>query len=62
MRLMRKFFIASVVLIASMVSASAFAEEYRYSTPGISGYDPVAYLPMANRCEGAVITSPSLTV
>ena len=36
-------FIASMGLIVSMVSASAFAEEYRYSTPGISGYDPVAY-------------------
>lgn len=43
MRFMNKFFIASVVLIASLVSTSAFADEYGHSTPGISGYDPVAY-------------------
>lgn len=43
MRFLSKYFIASMVLIASMVSVTAFAEEYRYSTPGISGYDPVAY-------------------
>ena len=43
MRFVNKIFIASMGLIASMVSAAAFAEAYRYSTPGISGYDPVAY-------------------
>ena len=43
MTIVSKFFMASMVLVASAVSASAFAEDYSHSTPGISGYDPVAY-------------------
>ena len=43
MRFANKFLVAIMVLVASMASASAFAEDYSYSTPGISGYDPVAY-------------------
>jgi YHS domain-containing protein len=43
MRFANKFFIAVMVLAASVASASASAEEYSHSTPGISGYDPVAY-------------------
>lgn len=38
-----KFFIAIIVLVGSMASASAFAQDYSHSTPGMSGYDPVAY-------------------
>ena len=43
MRFVNKFFIAVMVLVASVASAPAFAGEYSHSTPGISGYDPVAY-------------------
>jgi YHS domain-containing protein len=43
MTIANKFFVAVMVFVASVASASAFAEDYRHSTPGISGYDPVAY-------------------
>ena len=43
MRFANKFFIAIMVFVASVASASVFAGEYSHSTPGISGYDPVAY-------------------
>lgn len=43
MTIANKFFIAIIVLVASMASASAFAQDYSHSTPGMSGYDPVAY-------------------
>ncbi|MEO5956769.1 MAG: YHS domain-containing (seleno)protein [Nitrospiraceae bacterium] len=43
MTMANRFLLAIMVLVASMVSASAFAEEFSHSTPGISGYDPVAY-------------------
>ena len=43
MTIASKFFIAIIVLVGSMASASAFAQDYSHSTPGMSGYDPVAY-------------------
>ena len=43
MRIASKFFIAIILLVGSMASASAFAQDYSHSTPGLSGYDPVAY-------------------
>jgi YHS domain-containing protein len=43
MTIASKFFIPIIVLVASMASASAFAQDYSHSTPGVSGYDPVAY-------------------
>jgi YHS domain-containing protein len=43
MTIASKFLIATMMLVASIASASAFAEDYSYSTPGVSGYDPVAY-------------------
>ena len=38
MRFANKFFIAIMVFVASVASASVFAGEYSHSTPGISGY------------------------
>lgn len=43
MTIVNKVFIAIMVLVASVASVSAFADEYSHSTPGLSGYDPVAY-------------------
>jgi YHS domain-containing protein len=43
MTIANKFLGAIMMLVASVASASAFAEDYSHSTPGISGYDPVAY-------------------
>lgn len=43
MTIVNKSFIAIMVFIASVASASTFAEEYSHSMPGVSGYDPVAY-------------------
>lgn len=43
MTIANRFLMAIMVLVASVVSASAFAEEFSHSTPGISGYDSVAY-------------------
>lgn len=43
MNIATRFLLAIMVLVASVVSVSAFAEEFSHSTPGISGYDPVAY-------------------
>jgi YHS domain-containing protein len=43
MTIVNTFFIAIMVLVASVASASTFAEGYSHSTPGVSGYDPVAY-------------------
>jgi len=43
MTIANKLLVTIMVLVASVVSASAFAEDYSHSTPGVSGYDPVAY-------------------
>jgi len=43
MTIVNKFLVPIMVLVASVASASAFAEDYSHSTPGVSGYDPVAY-------------------
>ena len=48
-----KLVLAAMVLIASAVSASVFAENYSYSTPGISGYDPVAYFADGKAVRGS---------
>ena len=36
-------FFATMVLIFAVISTKAFAGDYTHSTPGINGYDPVAY-------------------
>lgn len=36
-------FVTACVLLSIVASVPTFAEEYDHSTPGISGYDPVAY-------------------
>ena len=48
-----KFFIAIIVLVGSMASASAFAQDYSHSTPGMSVYDPVAYFTEGKPVRGS---------
>ncbi len=38
-----KFMAATIMAIVSIGLASAFAEDYSHSMPGIGGHDPVAY-------------------
>ena len=43
MRSKKTLVLAAIAILAAMVSAPAFAQEVTHSTPGIGGYDPVAY-------------------
>ena len=53
MTIASKFLVATMVLVASMASASAFAEDNSHSTPGVSGYDPVAYFTDSKAMRGS---------
>ena len=53
MNIARTFIIAAIGLFVSMTSAPAFAEDYSHSTPGISGYDPVAYFTDSKAVRGS---------
>ena len=43
MKMMSKSIISAFVLLVTMVATPVFAQDVSKSTPGISGYDPVAY-------------------
>src|SRR5439155_13771890 len=43
MRGMRSVFLGVMVLLAVAVATPAFAQDYTHNTPGLVGYDPVAY-------------------
>ncbi len=45
--------IAALVLAAGITSGQAFAGDVRHSTPGLSGYDPVAYFTDAKPTKGS---------
>lgn len=53
MTIASKFLVSIIVLLASMASASAFAQDFSHSTPGISGYDPVAYFTNGKPIRGS---------
>jgi YHS domain-containing protein len=53
MTIASKFLVATMMLVASIASAPAFAEDYSHSTPGISGYDPVAYFTDGKAVRGS---------
>lgn len=53
MTITHKFLAATMMLVASVASASAFAEDYSHSTPGISGYDPVSYFADGKAVRGS---------
>lgn len=38
-----KTFLAVVALLVTVIATPVFGQDYTHSTPGISGYDPVAY-------------------
>lgn len=53
MTIVTRFLVATMTLVASMGSMSAFAEDYSHSTPGIGGYDPVAYFTDGKAVRGS---------
>lgn len=53
MTIVNKFLIAIMMLVASMGSSAAFAEDYSHSTLGIGGYDPVAYFTDGKALRGS---------
>lgn len=53
MTIARTFIMATIMFVVGMASASAFAENHTYSTPGVSGYDPVAYFTDGKAVRGS---------
>lgn len=53
MTIITRFLVATMILVASMGSMSTFAEDYSHSTPGIGGYDPVAYFTDGKAVRGS---------
>ena len=49
----KKFVTAGLVLAASITSVPAFAGDVSHSTPGLSGYDPVAYFSDSKPMRGS---------
>ncbi|MEW6325202.1 MAG: YHS domain-containing (seleno)protein [Nitrospirota bacterium] len=43
MKRMQRFVLAATIIFAVALSTQARAMDYSHSTPGLSGYDPVAY-------------------
>ncbi|MDA2910784.1 YHS domain-containing protein [Nitrospiraceae bacterium AH_259_D15_M11_P09] len=43
MKSVKTLLVAAMAVFVAAVSTPAFAKDYTHSTPGISGYDPVAY-------------------
>ena len=45
-------YITAMALFAAMLSTSALAKDYTHSTPGVGGYDPVAYFTEGKPVKG----------
>ena len=52
MKSIKTLFLAAMVIIVAVMSTKAFAGEYTHSTPGINGYDPVAYFTDGKSVKG----------
>ena len=52
MKLKKPLFLAAMLIVGAVVSTSAFAQDYTHSTPGVSGYDPVAYFTEGKPLKG----------
>ncbi|HLZ33987.1 MAG TPA: hypothetical protein VKP13_08210 [Nitrospira sp.] len=54
MKKMKRLLWSALVILGSVFSTAASATDYVHSTPGLSGYDPVAYFTdgMAMRGSG----------
>ena len=50
---MIKTFLPAVALLVSVVATPVFGQDVTHSTPGISGYDPVAYFTEGNAKRGS---------
>lgn len=53
MKVLRALALAGMVLAAGIASGQALAGDVRHSTPGLSGYDPVAYFTDARPTRGS---------
>ncbi len=53
MNVLRALALAGMVLAAGIASGQALAGDVRHSTPGLSGYDPVAYFTDARPTRGS---------
>jgi YHS domain-containing protein len=53
MKVLRTLALAGMVLAAGITSGQAWAGDVRHSTPGLSGYDPVAYFTDAKPTRGS---------
>jgi|CXWL01.1.fsa_nt_gi YHS domain-containing protein len=49
----KQLVLAGLALAATMVAVPVFAEDVTHSTPGISGYDPVAYFTDGKPVKGS---------
>ena len=55
MRVLTPLFIAAAALTASLTAESVFAADVDHSTPGLSGYDPVAYFTDGKAMRGSAV-------
>jgi len=52
MKSIKALFLATMLIFGAVVSTSALAQDVTHSTPGISGYDPVAYFTDGKAMKG----------
>lgn len=55
MRVLTPLFIAAAALTASLTAEPVFAAGVDHSTPGLSGYDPVAYFTDGKAMRGSAV-------
>ena len=48
----KTIFLAAMLIIFAVMSTKVFAGDYTHSTPGINGYDPVAYFTKGKPMKG----------
>ncbi len=53
MKLKDALFVAVLVIFGTAVSTAALAKDYSHSTPGLSGFDPVAYFTEGKPMKGS---------
>ena len=53
MKSMKAFVLAAAAMFVAVLSTQALAMDYSHSTPGLSGYDPVAYFTEGKPVRGS---------
>ena len=53
MKVVQRFLIVVVALVAGLASAQVFASDVTHSTHGVGGYDPVAYFTEEKAMRGS---------